>query len=387
MGNWQKKVAQLFPDVVFNVKDFGAKGDGVADDTAVIQNAIDAANALGGGIVFLPSGTYLITDTLTLYNNIHFQGLGGIGSGASSTLILARVDNVAAIEVPDIGSGHYNIHIEDIALQFNGTGTPQYGISLYNFNTQCVLRNVFVNAFNINIYISSSWYCSVENVHSTYAQSYGLMLNEVNGVAFVNFRESSAGQDGVWVQGNSRNISFINGTFESNGQYGMLLMNVKGILISSYFENNTSVDIYTTYQGSLTTTGVRGAAIIGSYFASKADEGCAICVYGYATDWLIAGNYIGDRGTVGIKTDSTASRIIILNNVLDITTGSKIIDLASDTIILDSEVGLRLPPLSAAPTNPETGQMAVSDGTGGGFDGSSGAGLYRYDGTNWIFIG
>ena len=43
----------------FSVYDFGAKGDGIAKDTAAVQKAIDAANAAGGGEVLLPSGTYL----------------------------------------------------------------------------------------------------------------------------------------------------------------------------------------------------------------------------------------------------------------------------------------------------------------------------------------
>lgn len=57
-----------------NVKDYGAVGDGVSDDTASIQSAIDRTCAAGGGIVFVPYGTYLLntavvsTDTRMFYN-------------------------------------------------------------------------------------------------------------------------------------------------------------------------------------------------------------------------------------------------------------------------------------------------------------------------------
>ena len=43
----------------FNVRDFGAKGDGIAKDTVPVQKAIDAAHVAGGGEVLLPKGTYL----------------------------------------------------------------------------------------------------------------------------------------------------------------------------------------------------------------------------------------------------------------------------------------------------------------------------------------
>jgi hypothetical protein len=49
----------------FDVNDFGAKGDGVQDDTRAIQSAINAAAAKpGGGTVFFPKGTYLLDSSL-----------------------------------------------------------------------------------------------------------------------------------------------------------------------------------------------------------------------------------------------------------------------------------------------------------------------------------
>ena len=42
----------------FNVRGFGAKGDGATIDTSAINNAITAAAAVGGGAVVFPAGTY-----------------------------------------------------------------------------------------------------------------------------------------------------------------------------------------------------------------------------------------------------------------------------------------------------------------------------------------
>jgi parallel beta-helix repeat protein len=49
------------PGNVLNVKTgYGATGNGSSDDTAAIQNAINAANSAGGGVVEVPAGTYMI---------------------------------------------------------------------------------------------------------------------------------------------------------------------------------------------------------------------------------------------------------------------------------------------------------------------------------------
>ena len=44
---------------VFDVRAFGARGDGRTKDTAAIQRAVDAAHEAGGGTVEVPAGTYL----------------------------------------------------------------------------------------------------------------------------------------------------------------------------------------------------------------------------------------------------------------------------------------------------------------------------------------
>ena len=61
-----------------DVKNFGAKGDGLTDDSASIQNAINSIKETGGTI-FLPTGNYLAYD-LTLYSNMRLTGTTNGGS-------------------------------------------------------------------------------------------------------------------------------------------------------------------------------------------------------------------------------------------------------------------------------------------------------------------
>ncbi len=81
--------------IVFDVRQFGAKGDGINIDTPAINKAIEAANASGGGTVLLPSGTYKCY-------SIHLK--------SNVLLYLDQNATIVAGEVPDGGttSGGYD---------------------------------------------------------------------------------------------------------------------------------------------------------------------------------------------------------------------------------------------------------------------------------------
>lgn len=73
---------------VFNVRWFGAYGDGSNDDSTAVQAAIDAAESIGG-TVFLPAGTYLINTGLTLQEEgVVIKGVGRDVTGATTGTIL-----------------------------------------------------------------------------------------------------------------------------------------------------------------------------------------------------------------------------------------------------------------------------------------------------------
>ena len=58
---------------IFDIRDFGAVGDGNKLNTAEIQAAIDTANAAGGGIVLVPSGGTFICGTIEIKSNVTFH--------------------------------------------------------------------------------------------------------------------------------------------------------------------------------------------------------------------------------------------------------------------------------------------------------------------------
>jgi len=60
---------------MYNVFEFGAKGDGVTDDTAAFQKALDAAKADGGGMVQAPTGKFLIKTHLSFPPHVSLRGV------------------------------------------------------------------------------------------------------------------------------------------------------------------------------------------------------------------------------------------------------------------------------------------------------------------------
>jgi hypothetical protein len=77
---------------VFNVKNFGAVGDGITDDTTAINNTVNAAKAAGGGTVYFPApGVYKITKPVAgigsvVLDNAH--DLVFLGDGAASQIAM-----------------------------------------------------------------------------------------------------------------------------------------------------------------------------------------------------------------------------------------------------------------------------------------------------------
>lgn len=61
---------------IFNIKDYGAKGDNVTDDTQAIRDAISAINSNGGGVLYIPAGRYRTSSSVDIVENMHVQGEG-----------------------------------------------------------------------------------------------------------------------------------------------------------------------------------------------------------------------------------------------------------------------------------------------------------------------
>lgn len=104
---------------VYNVQDspFNAVGDGVADDTAAIQAAINAAQAdTVTGTVLLPGGRYLVSSTLNITNSVAIIGLPQ-QTIAGGTQIIPTTGNFDVIHAANVLFG---VVLRDFTIKYSG---------------------------------------------------------------------------------------------------------------------------------------------------------------------------------------------------------------------------------------------------------------------------
>ncbi len=122
----------------FNVMSYGAKADGVTDDTAAINAAALAASTQAKhGLVVLPPGTYKVTDAIVLTGSVTITGPGAV-------IVVPPTFNLSAIGVLvlkyakdtdcDVNSGLCAgaANVSDLTIRFQNTNTGTYG-SLVHF--------------------------------------------------------------------------------------------------------------------------------------------------------------------------------------------------------------------------------------------------------------
>jgi hypothetical protein len=96
------------PSQTFDVRDFGAIGDGRVDATRAVKAAIEAAAQNGGGFVYFPRGRYLISEGLALPPGVSIRG--------ERTDLVNLVWPDLAIPPPALLQGYSRFTIEDITI-------------------------------------------------------------------------------------------------------------------------------------------------------------------------------------------------------------------------------------------------------------------------------
>ena len=190
-GATARTVDSKLKDVV-SVKDFGAVGDGAADDTVAIQAALDAA-AANGKDLFFPSGTYVIPAPATnnvaaiLFPQSATLDIKVFGQGNKSTIkvtdsklnstsfcsIFGNTEGVStAAGNGDVRGGYGTVIFEDLKIlgTWDDTSTSRYGPNVFGFGLLDKFAmfkvelfewpNKLCRVFNAKTYIADS--CRIE---------------------------------------------------------------------------------------------------------------------------------------------------------------------------------------------------------------------------------
>ncbi|MFJ8060598.1 glycosyl hydrolase family 28 protein [Streptomyces sp. NPDC096142] len=93
---------------VYEVRDYGAKGDGSANDTPAVNRAITAANAAGGGTVRFPAGTYRSKNTIHMKSDVTLQVDTGATIQGSSADTYDAPESNPDDQYQDYGHSHFH---------------------------------------------------------------------------------------------------------------------------------------------------------------------------------------------------------------------------------------------------------------------------------------
>lgn len=135
----------------YNIKDYGALVDGTTDDTVAIQAVINLVSTAGGGTVFFPAGTTVVT-SLTLKSNVNFIGVASGWDTATGSVIKTTATSGDTLSYSSSATGLKDVCIEDLRIEGPASGSGS-GIRLQNAggtskpNLRIILRNLKVVGF------------------------------------------------------------------------------------------------------------------------------------------------------------------------------------------------------------------------------------------------
>ena len=260
-----------------NVVEYGAKGNGTTDDSASIQNALNALSS-SGGIIYFPKGTYLIKTGLLFYSNqtLFFENGATLLQGASiNNLLMSK----CASDVTGYNGTHdcviYGATFDGGSYTTNNTLAGIVHAKNITFDS-CTFRNAY-GAWH-NLEINSSYNvkvinCDLEGSRKTDSNGCMIQVDAINNTSTWPWDGNRGSVDNTI----SKYIEVCNSIFHNNtvspaignhstasDSYIRIHDNVFDGLTSSrgaiVFQSADNVDIYdNTFNGCTTGIGSSGA--------------------------------------------------------------------------------------------------------------------------------
>jgi len=271
------KESQLWPQTVYNVRDFGATGKGTVDDTQAFRAALQRAAENGGGIVYVPRGRYRLTGALQIPEYTVLRG------ESRETATVFWLDFATEAPPAELIRGNTYFAIEDITfyaeryLHFiTGNGNVRIQRLTVRANTYKGLPSYeeMDKRFRETMHLSAGSPAHNSFLLKLFGPNIQIIDNDMLGSASGLWLESASG---AFVSGNTIRLGRKgkNGTvdcshliFEDNVVMGADLMSAEGIHYTwsheySYTARNVFTGLYGNHREAFSTDGGGG-----SYYTS-----------------------------------------------------------------------------------------------------------------------
>lgn len=255
-----------------NLREFGAIGDGRADDTGALLRAVAAiAAAPSGGALYVPAGSYRLTREILLPRGITLFGDGPV----TSRLVWDHLGHGLRKVEPINGSHNVFVTIEKLAIS-NTAGAANRGAGFYDTcGTQIVVRECWIAGWQYSIILDQSELVDIDLCEFSAPHHSGIWL--------VNGPDLTRGAAGGFTNRISVSRCQINGS----GRYGIL---DDGGYAHAFIDNN-----YNSGRNHIRAAGVSGFNIRGGEFEGASEANIVL------TFNTLGGRGVGQSAAVFIQ--------------------------------------------------------------------------------------
>lgn len=327
-----------------NVRLFGAVGDGVADDTAALQAALDAASAVGG-TVYIPAGTFLIASGgLTCSKPVSIVGAGAGDYISGGTRLVCTSSTATLLTLAGTGCV-----VTGIAFINASSTRPTGGAGLLctDFDFGRIERCLFAGFWN-NVQVDVGFFYSIRDTAFLAPVNYGLYMRNtasgqfdhgdqvVEGCVFSKFGDSTNGGTAIqWESGGGLRIIGSKANAGTQPGYPSTGFWANGF-VANIQSGSTSVLVITgcSVEG-FQSDGIHVGGVSGASFGKIAISGCEFlgsgstgaCITLDGTNMTSLNNAtitgcVGYGSDGGVTLKNLAKAVVADNNWADCTKGA-----------------------------------------------------------------